>query len=199
MPLSRLKACRCGSLFIPASRTAMAQRLFSTKSVTAFLDSSWSGRTMATTRGKSKPPSPKFLCCDWKSSSAATICKASSSYHDGGSSSELSAGSVIIVASLRITKISPTPSPPSSRWPRATRIGGPLRFGRIWERLGIAEVLGDLLADRAFELAVDRAVFVATLHRILVSGSDRDCSSWMEEYDVSGAEGLQTSTSPWPG
>ncbi len=72
----------------------------------------------------------------------------------------------------------------------AKRIGGPLRFGRIWERLGVAEVLGDLLAGRAFEFAVDRAVFVATLHRIFVSGSDRDCSSWMEDYDISGAEGL---------
>ena len=44
--------------------------------------------------------------------------------------------------------------------------------------------------DRAFEFAVERAVFVATLHRLFVSGSDRDCSSWMEDYDISGAEGL---------
>ena len=29
-----------------------------------------------------------------------------------------------------------------------TRIGGPLLFGRLWERLGIAEVLGELLQDR---------------------------------------------------
>ena len=72
----------------------------------------------------------------------------------------------------------------------AKRIGGPLLFGRIWERLGIAEVLGDLLAERAFEFAVERAIFVATLHRIFVSGSDRDSSSWMEDYDISGAEGL---------
>src|SRR5215475_7017932 len=27
----------------------------------------------------------------------------------------------------------------------AKRIGGPLLFGRIWERLGVADVLGDLL------------------------------------------------------
>src|ERR1700758_4205993 len=32
-----------------------------------------------------------------------------------------------------------------------TRIGGPLLFDRIWERLGIAAVLGELLADRGFE------------------------------------------------
>ena len=72
----------------------------------------------------------------------------------------------------------------------AKRIGGPLLFGKIWERLGIADVLGDLLRDRAFEFAVERAVFVATLHRIFVSGSDRDCSSWMEDYDIAGSDGL---------
>jgi transposase len=54
-PWSTPKACRCGPSFIPlASRTAMARRLSSTRSVTAFPGSNWSGRTMATTRGKSK-------------------------------------------------------------------------------------------------------------------------------------------------
>ena len=72
----------------------------------------------------------------------------------------------------------------------AKRIGGPMLFGRIWERLGIDAVLDDLLKDRAFGFAVERAVFVATLHRLFVSGSDRDCSSWMADYDLPGAEGL---------
>jgi hypothetical protein len=72
----------------------------------------------------------------------------------------------------------------------AKRIGGSLLFGRIWERLGIAEVLGALLKDRGFEFAVERAVFVGTLHRLFVSGSDRDCASWMQDYDIPGAEGL---------
>ena len=72
----------------------------------------------------------------------------------------------------------------------AKRIGGPLLFGKLWERLGIGEVLGDLLKDRAFGFAVERAVFVATLHRLFVSGSDRDCASWMEDYDIPDAGGL---------
>ena len=72
----------------------------------------------------------------------------------------------------------------------ARRIGGPLLFGRIWDRLGIGAVLDDLLNERAFEFPVERAVFVAALHRLFVSGSDRDCSSWMEDYDIPGAEGL---------
>jgi hypothetical protein len=49
-----------------------------------------------------------------------------------------------------------------------TRIGGPLLFGRLWERLGIAEVLGERLASRGFEFAVERAVFASFLHRLRV-------------------------------
>ena len=72
----------------------------------------------------------------------------------------------------------------------AKRLGGPLLFGKIWERLGVPEVLSDLLADRAFEFSVERAVFVSTLHRLFVSGSDRDGASWMQDYDIAGAAGL---------
>src|SRR5262249_61527507 len=63
--------------------------------------------------------------------------------------------------------------------------------GRIWERLGIADVLGELLGHRAFEFTVERAVFVSTLHRLFVSGSDRDCASWMADYDIPGVQGLE--------
>lgn len=72
----------------------------------------------------------------------------------------------------------------------ARRIGGPLLFGRLWERLAVGEVLGDLLADRQFGFAVERAVFVATLHRLFVSGSDRACTDWMTSYAIDGVEGL---------
>jgi hypothetical protein len=71
-----------------------------------------------------------------------------------------------------------------------TRIGGPLLFGRIWERLGIAAVLGELLADRGFEFAVERAVFVSVLHRLFVSGSDRSCDKWLADYRIDGIDGL---------
>ena len=33
------------------------------------------------------------------------------------------------------------------------RIGGPLLFGRVWERIGVGAVLQELLAPRAFEFA----------------------------------------------
>jgi len=70
------------------------------------------------------------------------------------------------------------------------RIGGPLLFGRLWERLGIAAVLEELLAGRQFGFAVERAVFAATLHRLFVSGSDRDCVDWIADYAIDGSEGL---------
>ena len=70
------------------------------------------------------------------------------------------------------------------------RIGGPLLFGRLWERLGIGAVLVDQLAGRVFGFAVERAVFVATLHRLFVSGSDRGCIDWMQSYAIEGAEDL---------
>ena len=73
---------------------------------------------------------------------------------------------------------------------QARRIGGPLLFGRLWERLGIGEVLANVLADRQFGFAVERAVFVATLHRLFVSGSDRSCIDWLQSYAIDGAEGL---------
>jgi hypothetical protein len=72
----------------------------------------------------------------------------------------------------------------------AKRIGGPMLFARLWQELGIGEVLDGLLAARAFSFAVERAVFVATLHRLFVSGSDRDCASWMADYDIGGAQTL---------
>jgi len=71
------------------------------------------------------------------------------------------------------------------------RIGGSLLFGRIWERLGIAAVLDELLHDRGFEFAVERAVFASVLHRLFVSGSDRRCDKWMADYRIAGIDGLQ--------
>jgi hypothetical protein len=50
----------------------------------------------------------------------------------------------------------------------AKRLGAPLLFGKVWEQLGIDEVLADLLAERAFEFPVERAVLVFTLHQLFV-------------------------------
>jgi hypothetical protein len=70
------------------------------------------------------------------------------------------------------------------------RIGAPLLFGRLWRESGCAAVLEDLLAARGFEFPIERAVFTAVLHRIMVAGSDRACEKWMADYDLPGTEGL---------
>jgi hypothetical protein len=70
------------------------------------------------------------------------------------------------------------------------RIGGPLLFGRLWEQTGCAAVIKDLLAGRGFEFAVERAIFATVLHRLFVSGSDRACDKWIEDYAVPGMDGL---------
>ena len=77
--------------------------------------------------------------------------------------------------------------------PAATlvKIGPPLVFERLWRELGLPAILAELLAGRRYEFAVERAVFVTVLHRLMVSGSDRAAEQWYREYAMAGAEGLQ--------
>jgi Transposase DDE domain len=72
----------------------------------------------------------------------------------------------------------------------ARRLGGPLLFGRLWEDLGLRTVLEEHLRERAFEVPLERAVFVSVLHRLFVSGSDRACEKWMQDYLIPGSEAL---------
>jgi hypothetical protein len=71
-----------------------------------------------------------------------------------------------------------------------TRIGAPLLFGRLWEETGCKAVVEELLNDRGFEFAVERAVFATVLHRLMVSGSDRACEKWLGDYAIPGVDGL---------
>src|SRR3954467_15285598 len=57
------------------------------------------------------------------------------------------------------------------------------------QETGCRAVIEDLLAGRAFEFAVERAIFATVLHRIMVSGSDRAGEKWMADYAISGVEG----------
>jgi len=71
-----------------------------------------------------------------------------------------------------------------------TRIGPALIFGRLWKELGLCEIFRRQLADRKFAFNVERAVFLTVLHRLFVSGSDRCCGKWREDYRVEGTEDL---------
>jgi hypothetical protein len=74
---------------------------------------------------------------------------------------------------------------------RCRRIGAPLAFERLWQESGCRTVVEELLAGRRFEFAVERAVFLTVLHRLMVSGSDRACENWRDDYRVNGIEDLQ--------
>jgi hypothetical protein len=71
------------------------------------------------------------------------------------------------------------------------RIGPPLLFERLWRDTGCGDVLNELLAGRSFGFAVERAVFLTVLHRLTVSGSDRACAHWRDDYRLAGADRLQ--------
>src|SRR5262249_35506525 len=53
------------------------------------------------------------------------------------------------------------------------RIGPALVFERLWQETGCRAVIADLAGARGHKFALERAVFLTVLHRLLVSGSDR--------------------------
>lgn len=71
------------------------------------------------------------------------------------------------------------------------RVGPDLVFGRLWEALGIGQVLSELLAGRHFEFPVERAIYLTVLHRLFESGSDRRAERWRRDVRVPGTEGLE--------
>jgi len=71
------------------------------------------------------------------------------------------------------------------------KIGPALIFERLWQELGIAKVLRQLLNGRLYSFNVERAIFLTVLHRLLVSGSDRFCNQWRRDYVIDGAEELE--------
>ncbi|MFP4453777.1 MAG: IS1634 family transposase [Desulfobacterales bacterium] len=71
------------------------------------------------------------------------------------------------------------------------KIGPALIFERLWKNTGINQALQKLLKERRFGFDVERAVFLTVLHRLMNSGSDRDCERWRRDYAISGTEDLE--------
>jgi len=69
-------------------------------------------------------------------------------------------------------------------------IGPSLIFERLWKELGMPKVLSGLLSKRLFSFDVERALFLTVLHRLLVSGSDRFCDKWREQYAIAGTDDI---------
>lgn len=70
-------------------------------------------------------------------------------------------------------------------------IGPPLVFERLWQELGIPQVLEELLRGRRFRFPMERAVFLTVLHRLMVSGSDRAAERWCRRYAMAGIDGIE--------
>lgn len=73
---------------------------------------------------------------------------------------------------------------------RTRSVGPALIFERLWHECGIGPVLRELLSERRFEFALERAVFMTVLHRLFVSGSDRAAERWMRSQAIAGTEEL---------
>lgn len=71
------------------------------------------------------------------------------------------------------------------------RIGPPLVFQRLWEELGLPQLIARLREGRKFEFDVERAIFLTVLHRLFAPGSDRAAEVWRGRYALAGAAGLQ--------
>ena len=72
----------------------------------------------------------------------------------------------------------------------AKKIGPALIFERLWERTGIKHAINKALKGRSFQFDVERAIFLTVLHRLMVSGSDRFCDRWHQDYIINGVDGL---------
>jgi len=72
----------------------------------------------------------------------------------------------------------------------AQKIGPALIFDRLWRETGIGKTIHDQLSSRKFAFDVERAIFLTVLHRLFVSGSDRECDRWRRDYLIEGADSI---------
>ena len=70
------------------------------------------------------------------------------------------------------------------------KIGPSLIFERLWKETGIKDSIKQALTGREFQFDVERAVFLTVLHRLMVSGSDRNCMMWRRDYCINQTDGL---------
>ena len=63
-------------------------------------------------------------------------------------------------------------------------MGPALVFGRLWQELGLKEILEERLKGRKFSFPVERVVFGSVLHRLFEAGSDRQCYRFLRDVWV---------------
>lgn len=77
--------------------------------------------------------------------------------------------------------------------PSATvrRIGPAFVFERLWAESGCRAVIEELAGERKHEFALERAIFLTVLHRLMGGGSDLAADRWREDYRIAGVEALE--------
>ncbi|HEY5768645.1 MAG TPA: IS1634 family transposase [Terrimicrobium sp.] len=70
------------------------------------------------------------------------------------------------------------------------KIGPELVFGRLWQDMGIGELISQLAGQRRYGFDLERALYLTVLHRLFASGSDRAAEAWKENYCIPGAQEL---------
>ena len=71
------------------------------------------------------------------------------------------------------------------------KLGADLVFGRLWEELGLPEIIRGLARERRFGFDLERAIYLTVLHRLFASGSDRAAERWKESQRIPGVEALE--------
>ena len=71
------------------------------------------------------------------------------------------------------------------------RIGPALVFERLWAETGCRAVIDDLARERKHGFALERAIFLTVLHRLMGGGSDLAADRWREDYRIAGVEALE--------
>ena len=71
------------------------------------------------------------------------------------------------------------------------RIGPALVFERLWAETGCRAVIEDVAEERKHGFALERAIFLTVLHRLMGGGSDLAADRWREDYRIAGAEALE--------
>jgi hypothetical protein len=71
------------------------------------------------------------------------------------------------------------------------RLGPALVFERLWAETGCRAAIEAVAGQRKHELALERAVFLTVLHRLMGGGSDLAAERWRTHYHIAGLEGLE--------
>jgi len=71
------------------------------------------------------------------------------------------------------------------------RLGPGLVFERLWAETGCRAAIEALAGRRKHGFALERAVFVTVLHRLMGGGSDLAAERWRRHHDIAGVEGIE--------